>query len=341
LALEWSHYEGDDCLRLTGWSRRDVARLRVYPADLVDAARRSNLQPLDGRFHVEDAAAYFVPRYPFVPGMAYTVTASDVDEIEPVSIMRPTEPAVPVTHVVEIYPTAPELPRNHLRFYVHFSNPMSEGLVESCVRIVASDTGETLPAVFLPMEPELWDPQRRRATVLLDPARIKRGLAPHDDLGYPLAPGAAIDLVVDARFLDADGRPLIASGARHYMVGHDVRALVDPRAWRVRAPASNSKETLVVEFDRPLDHALLQHCLTVVDDDGAAVAGRGATALGEGEWAFTPDVPWRPRPHAIAVDPMLEDLAGNSVARVFDRELERADHTPRAGGPVVLDFRPA
>ena len=45
---------------------------------------------------------------------------------------------------------------------------MSEGFVASHVRIVASGSGEALPAEFLPMDPELWDPERRRVTVLLD-----------------------------------------------------------------------------------------------------------------------------------------------------------------------------
>jgi hypothetical protein len=190
------------------------------------------------------------------------------------------------------------------------------------------------------MDPELWDPQRRRVTVLLDPARIKRGLAPHEDVGYPLATGNAIDVVVDERFRDAEGRPLVASHGRRYTVGEDVRALVDPHAWRVRVPAPGSTDPLVVELDRPLDHALLQHCVAVVDERGARVAGHALTPLGERAWTFVPDAPWEARRYAIAVDSMLEDLAGNSVARVFDRELDRAEHAPRGDRPVVLEVVP-
>jgi hypothetical protein len=36
----------------------------------------------------------------------------------------------------------------------------------------------------------------------------------------------------------------------------------------------------------------------------------------------------------------LEDLAGNSVSRVFDRDLTRPEDQPRQTRPVILAFRP-
>ena len=51
---------------------------------------------------------------------------------------------------------------------------------------------------------------RRRLTVLFDPARLKRGLAPHREAGYPLRRGEPVSLVVDATMRDARGSP-----ARH------------------------------------------------------------------------------------------------------------------------------
>jgi hypothetical protein len=48
-----------------------------------------------------------------------------------------------------------------------------------------------------------------------------------------------------------------------------------------------------------------------------------------------------PGPHRIVVDPVLEDLAGNSVVRPFDRDLTRRVDRPRHASAVVLPFRPA
>ena len=96
-----------------------------------------------------------------------------------------------------IYPTAAELPVNLLRVYVHFSAPMSEGWAARAIRVSREDTGETLDDVFLPPEPELWDPERKRLTMLLDPGRIKRGLVPNLEFGYPLVEGTAVRIAID------------------------------------------------------------------------------------------------------------------------------------------------
>ncbi len=105
-------------------------------------------------------------------------------------------------------------------------------------------------------------------------------------------------------------------------------------------PAVGTGDPLVVTFDRPLDHGLLQHCLEVVDADGDVVAGRTRTPSGEQAWEFTPDEPWTARAHRLTVDPMLEDLAGNSLRRVFDRDLSDAHESPDAAPVTSLDFAP-
>ena len=51
-------------------------------------------------------------------------------------------------------------------------------------------------------------------------------------------------------------------------------------------------------------------------------------------------MPWTDAPHRVVVDPVLEDVAGNSVRRVFDRDLSNADDDPRDDGPVELPFHP-
>lgn len=338
MRLDWARFRGTDCLRVTGFPPRAHGALRVYPTELVAAARASNLAPIDGEFHVDGPAVAFVPRLPFVAGMSYTVMGSDIDDVGALTITRPAPDTTPTTRVVAIHPTANEIPRNQLRLYVHFSAPMSEGRVESHVQVVRADTGEPLTGALLPMDPELWDPGRRRVTVLFDPARIKRGLAPHQQAGYPLRAGVPVEVVVDRRFADADGRPLVEGARRRYDVGDDVRSRVDPHAWALTLPAARSRDPLVASFDRPLDHALLQHCLVVTGNDGELVEGYGAVTDGESAWRFTPATPWVAGQHALVVDGRLEDLAGNSVTRVFDRELDNPAHDPLPTDHVVVEF---
>jgi hypothetical protein len=206
------------------------------------------------------------------------------------------------------------------------------------VRLVDAE-GAPLVGALLATEYELWDADRRRLTVLLDPGRIKRGLAPHRELGYPLQEGATVSLVVDAEFPDATGRPLRAGASRTWTVVGDERRRVLPSSWSLRPGRADTTEPLRVTFDRPLDHALVTRCLHVVGPLGA-VDGDGVVGGEEWSWMFVPTTPWRAVPHRVVVDPVLEDLAGNSVQRVFDRDLSNPEDAPHDGGPVELPFTP-
>ena len=112
---------------------------------------------------------------------------------------------------------------------------------------------------------------------------------------------------------------------------------MDPRDWECRLPDAGTAGPLRVRFDRPLDHALLQHALEVTDGDGGPVRGRSEIGPAEQSWTFTPAAPWPPGEYRLAIDPRLEDLAGNSLARVFDRDLER-DEAPSDVAREALSF---
>lgn len=353
LELDWSDDHDRECLRIRGWTGAELRelgglapselsrRLAVLPTELVDVkATREGLQPVAGSLQVEGDAVLFAPRFPFMHGTSYSLLVHQGGGALPEvwTVQRPARSGVPATGVTAIYPTADELPFNHLKFYVHFSNPMSEGWALRSLRVSKAHGGDVLEDVFLPLEPELWDRERRRLTVLLDPGRIKRGLAPHAEAGYPLTEGGSIIFSVDAQFRDAAGRPLIRSASRRYHIGPALRARVDPGAWRVIAPAAGSKDALVVEFDRPLDHALLEHSLMVTDNDGMPLAGQGTSSTQEQAWRFDPEAAWREGTHLVLIESHLEDLAGNSLLRVFDRDLERPEDAPFEGAYAPLTF---
>ena len=123
---------------------------------------------------------------------------------------------------------------------------MREGCAAAHVRLVDDADGPThaIVGALLPTEHELWDADRCRLTVLLDPARIKRGLAAHRELGYPLRPGASFRLVVDEGFLDAAGAPLRAGAERRYEVGATSVATSIRRYWAVTVPSSRHRRPL-------------------------------------------------------------------------------------------------
>jgi hypothetical protein len=308
--------------------------VEVFPEGaLASSSSIGTLPPMAGRCLADGDDVCFVPRFPFVARTAYCVR---VDGTAVGILARPSVEPEPTTEVVAIHPTAAEVPRNLLRLYVWFSAPMAEGAATEHL-VLVDDDDVPLAAPLLAMDQELWDGDRRRLTVLLDPARIKRGLVPHRAVGYPLEAGRPFRVVVGDGFRDAAGARLRASAGRRYAVGPDERRRVDPTTWRLTA----MPDQLTVAFDRPLDHGLLLRCLRVLGP-GGRIGGTVSVADDACSWRFTPAEPWtQDKALRLEVDPRLEDLAGNSVTRVFDRALDRPGDDPGPAAPVVLSFDPS
>jgi hypothetical protein len=332
IQLAWSRCRDRDCLRVRGLAPGVDVQVRPASGTLALGA-----PPMAGGLVADGDDLCFVPRFPFVDGTTYTISVGGVVEAL-LTRPRPERPAT--TEVLAIHPCATVVPRNLLRFYVRFSAPMREGSAAGRVRLV-DELGEVIVGALLPAEHELWDPTRCRLTVLLDPARLKRGLVAHRELGYPLRRGRSFRLVVDPEYLDARGAPLVAGAERRYEVGGDERRHVEPALWALTAPRTGTMDPFEVRFDRPLDHGLLARCLHVVGPDRRAVRGPSEVGPEERSWRLAPREPWTPGAHELVVDPVLEDLAGNSLRRVFDRDLTRPEDEPRdLPEPVTVRFRP-
>ncbi|HEY1573109.1 MAG TPA: hypothetical protein VGG05_17335 [Pseudonocardiaceae bacterium] len=326
VAVAWSRCAGRDCVRFA----EPVADPQVRPSSAAVSA-----PAMAGTLVDDEGDLCFVPRFGFVAGTRYTVTSAGTVLA---TLTRPARTVSPTAEVAAIHPTVDVVPRNLLRCYVSFTAPMGDGDAATRVRLV-DDAGTVSAHALLPTEYELWNADHTRLTVLLDPARIKRGLAGHRAAGYPLRSGERVRLVVDAGFRDATGAPLVTGAERSYQVGDDLRGHVDPAAWRPTVPAAGSREPFAVAFGRPLDSALLGRCLRVTGPAGP-VAGTAVTGDGERAWRLTPALPWQPGRHRLLVDPVLEDVAGNAVGRVFDRDLAYPADRPVTIGFAEVTFVP-
>jgi len=326
----WSRLGVEDCLRFRDLAPGSVVHVR--PGASFDP----DLPPMAGQLLHDGDEACFVPRFAFVDGTAYGVV---VDGSATTVIVRPRADLPSTAEVVAVHPTGDMVPRNLLRFYVTFSAPMREGCAAGHVGLF-SDAGKEMVGALLATEHELWDGDRRRLTVLLDPARIKRGLVGHLKTGYPLRQGGAFTLVIDPGFRDARGTPLRSRYERRYEVEGDERGLVEPDHWDLSVPRSHTREPFEVGFDRSLDFGLLGRCLHVDGPDGRRVEGSPEIGPCERSWRLQPATPWPPGLHRLVVNPILEDVAGNSVDRVFDRDLTRREDEPRRAGAIARSFQP-
>ena len=282
-----------------------------------------------------DGEARFTPRFAGVAGTTYVVLGREsADErwSELVRVLVPDVGLLPNAVVESIDPGGEWVPANLLRVSVTFSASMGEGSAAGRIHLL-DEAGAEILGALMEMPPELWDREHRRLTILLEPGRIKRGLQPNLQAGPPLREGEKVTLVVDSDIRDARGASLRAGASRSYRVGAPVRSRVDPGLWQVRWPREPN-DPLVIGFDRPLDRALVQRCLRVVDGNGHPLPGRASLDADARHWAFTPaDMSGD---FALHIDTRLEDLAGNSVRRVFDRDLQHRGDDGIEAAVVVL-----
>src|SRR6185503_7621886 len=181
----------------------------------------------------------FTPRYPFQSGLKYRAryipTAIDGSPAAVVTeFMIPTSRADPVVRVAAIYPSPDTLPENLLKFYIHFSGPMSRGDAYSHVRLL-DDTGQPVAAPFLELGEELWNPDMTRFTLFFDPGRIKHGLVSRQELGPALTAGKIYTLVIDAAWQDEQHRPLVASAKKTFRTAPADTRQPDPVRWQIKS----------------------------------------------------------------------------------------------------------
>ena len=311
--------------------------------------------PVLGRYTASAGRLEFAPRFPFVAGVAYRV---DVDTAALGRLGRPASPgaggrtppklvhrfSIPATarerttRVIAVHPALPQLPSNLLRLYVEFSAPMEPGSALTHVHLM-DEAGREVTGAFLALEQELWDPARRRLTLLFDPGRVKRGIRTNLESGAPLVAGRRYALVIDDQWPDGNGAPL-ASGYRlaFEAVGADRRS-PDPTRWRLTPPAAGTRAALRVAFGEPLDHALASRMLSVQDASGRPVAGAAVLAEGDSVWTFAPSAAWSTGAYTVRVDSALEDVAGNNISRLFDVD-RRASGDQLDGAPIrTVPFR--
>lgn len=238
----------------------------------------------------------------------------------------------PVSCVTAIYPTSPVLPANHLKFYIHFNCPMRHGVfMEHCKLL--DDHGVEVLEPF--RETELWSEDGLRLTLWLHPGRQKRGVNLNTDFGPVLASGRRYKLVISGSWPTEDGLVNGADADKEFFAGPCETAKLEMRDWQITTPPLGTRSPLEVRFPKPLDHALLLRCLHVLDATRQAIRGAASTTASERCWRFAPEQPWTEEDFALRAETILEDLAGNSLARPFEVDLTEA---PQAKVPSTLEI---
>jgi hypothetical protein len=227
------------------------------------------------------------------------------------------EPLVPLTRNMryEVF-----LDENLLKMYFEFSAPMIEGRSLQYITLLR-DGGDTLRNTFLDLQPELWNADGTVLTLWLDPGRIKRDLIPNKELGTPLHPNEKYTLHVDSDWQSKEGQSLSKSYWKSFVTkGRDDES-PDIHAWQIISPPSETKVALEIHLEEPLDYYLLKETLTVQNSKREVVPGSIEVSSDERILKFVPSIEWTAGTFSIHIEDRLEDLSGNNLHHVFDREI--------------------
>lgn len=285
----------------------------------VSIANQGNPVGILGSFEQKGNELLFTPMIPFTRGMRYDLRVRNarVDGFE-----IPETNAGNAPTVTAIYPSADTLPENLLKIYLHFDQPMREGLSGNYIKLI-KNRHDTIEGAFLDLQPELWNPDRTTLTLWLDPGRIKRDLQPNKQLGAPMEHGMHYQISVSQAWTDVRGKKLAKPYQKAFVTTTKDSLSPQPSLWTLVPPASATRQPLKVHFKESLDHSLLQEALTIQDVNGARIAGHWQIGDREMQCSFVPDADWKAGRYNVLIEPRLEDLAGNNLVRPFDRDITK------------------
>lgn len=309
----------------------------MFVVDVQAGARTARVR---GRCELDHARhlAMFVPTMPMLRGESYRITfggpATELADRLQLSLDLASVKERP--SVLALYPSGATWPANTLRFYIEFSTAMAEEQLLEHVHLYDAD-GIEQPNVFLDTARELWSVDRRRLTVLFDPGRVKSGLRAHVELGRALRNGHSYRIEIDANFCAVSGLTLGTAYTKHFRVAEPFERIVAPHEWQWHEMQPDSCHPLQLAFPYPLDRAMLERSLEVIDECGNCVSGVATIDEGEQGWRFTPHENWRAQQYRLRVSTTLEDIAGNNLNELFEHV---AAASTRFSTSISLPFPP-
>lgn len=282
-----------------------------------------NVNAIHGKYRDEDGYLSFTPSFPFERGLAYVVKFknSAVDDGYAYQSFEVGTPQVYDTaKVLGIYPLAAELPENVLRFYLYFNTPMKKGEGLAHVQLVDA-AGNIDNQAFMQFKQELWSADGKRLTILFDPGRIKRGVSTNVDLGPALIEGEKFKLTISSKWKDVYGNSLAMDFTKEFKVVKAYRAPIELKNLDITEPEESTVEPLVIDFDRVMDHALIQSMIRIERKDGNPVLGNWEISEDETKALFFPEEEWKKGSYKVFMNSQLEDVSGNNLSNLLDQKL--------------------
>ncbi|MEM9650173.1 MAG: hypothetical protein AAF969_16975 [Bacteroidota bacterium] len=221
--------------------------------------------------------------------------------------------------VQAVYPTSNVLPENLLRIYIQFSRPMKTlGNIEK-IKLIDKQ-GIEVKNVFFNNVHELWNKEQTQLTLILDPARVKTGLATNEALGHALKPNRNYTLIIE-NLKDVYHQKIEGSYKKNITVESADIGIPKPENWKLTIPEVKSKKRFVVRFPKMLDYNSLKQRLIVTDTKNKPVEGVVSIQNQETQWSIQPKEYWKSGDYILHINTRLEDPSGNNLNGLFDHKI--------------------
>jgi hypothetical protein len=300
----------------------------VFPVTTAEARETS----IDGIYEVAETSVSFSPRYPFSAKVAYQATfhlealSKNYNEIYLPEMsdkkltlgFSPAEATYGTPEVSAIFPSGNILPENLLKFHISFTSSMTLGEVYKRVKLL-DHSGKEVSRPFLLLDQELWDVDMKTVTLLLDPGRIKRGLRPNMEMGTALKRNETYTLVVESGWKDQYGLQTETTTRKTFVSAPADRTKLSITTWDLTPPGT-ADGVVVLNVGENLERILFSDAVRIINGLGHTVRGKIILDEHESMLVFHPEQPWKDDTYTIHVNPLLEDLAGNNLNRLFDED---------------------
>jgi hypothetical protein len=141
-------------------------------------------------------------------------------------------------------------------------------------------------------------------------------------MGNPLLKDERYTLTVSSDWKDVQGLRLQQSYTKTFVVATRDSVSPSPERWTLlHLPHAKTVEPLLINTHEPLDYFLLGETIKVADENGNIIPGSLKISEKETRLTFIPNKEWRPGNYRLQVASYLEDLAGNNLNKVFDRDI--------------------
>ncbi|WP_417375104.1 hypothetical protein [Gimesia maris] len=303
------------------------------------------LSAMLGKYQLRDNRLEFKPAFPLVRGNRYQAT------FDPAALKLATkipDQRLQATHVIplpdskpprvlSIYPSGNQLPANHLKFYIQFSEPMQQGDIFEHFSLFNKTQGQLVLRPF--RHTELWSRDGKQLTLWFHPGRQKTGVNLNVELGAILNAGQEYELRISPKWAALSGHALGSEVRKTFQAVATDERQPEIHDWKLKSPVSGTRAPLICQLGEPLDFALLHSQLSVQTVNGNQIAGKIELEDAESVWKFTPDTAWQPGAYQLQVGTVLEDLAGNSLQQPFAVDLSKQQTASnRVGDSVTLPF---